>query len=64
MQLRLLEIKARTSTLLKEAKPNMSNEEYASFQKSNDINEEVARLSHYIDEAKTYLKTGISIVFI
>ena len=49
-------IKGRTSALLKEGKSHMSSEEFSSFQKSNDINEEIARLTHYIDEAKTLLK--------
>ncbi len=57
MQQRLTEIKARTTVLLKEAKAQMSNEEYGSFQKSNDINEEISRLNHYIDEAKVFIKT-------
>jgi len=54
MQIRL--IKNRTAALLKEGKTRLSAEEFSSFQKSNDINEETARLAHYIDEAKMLLK--------
>jgi uncharacterized protein (TIGR00255 family) len=49
-------IKKRTTALLKENKTKLSTEELASYQKSNDIHEELARLSHYIDEAKALLK--------
>jgi len=56
MQIRL--IKARTSVLLKESKSKMALDEFASYQKSNDIHEEIARLAHYIDEAKVLLRQG------
>jgi uncharacterized protein (TIGR00255 family) len=49
-------IKNRTNVLLKESKSKLSQEEFSSYQKSNDINEELARLAHYIDEAKALLK--------
>jgi uncharacterized protein (TIGR00255 family) len=49
-------IKNRTNALLKESKSKMSQEEFSSYQKSNDIHEELARLAHYIDEAKALLK--------
>jgi len=49
-------IKNRTNSLLKEAKAKMTSEEFSSYQKSNDINEELSRLAHYIDEAKMLLK--------
>ncbi len=55
MQKRLGQIKARALKLLKEKKAVASPEEFASFQKSNDINEELSRLSHHIDEAKSLL---------
>lgn len=53
---RISVIKNRTAALLKETKGKMSSDEYASYQKSNDINEELARLAHYIDEAKMLLR--------
>ncbi len=58
MLVRINEIKMRTRALIKEAKETMTNDEFSSFQKSNDINEELARLAHYIDEAKTFLKSS------
>jgi uncharacterized protein (TIGR00255 family) len=58
MLLRTSLIKSRTSALLKDSKRKMTSEEFSSYQKSNDINEEIARLAHYIDEAKMLLKHG------
>lgn len=49
-------IKARSNALLKEKKRTLNREEFASYQKSNDINEELSRLTHYIDEAKALLR--------
>jgi uncharacterized protein (TIGR00255 family) len=49
-------IKNRTGALLKESKDRLTPEEFSSYQKSNDINEELKRLAHYIDEAKALLK--------
>jgi len=49
-------IKNRTGALLKDSKSRMASDEYASYQKSNDIHEELARLAHYIDEAKMLLR--------
>jgi len=51
-------IKSRTAAILKESKTKMAKDEFSSFQKSNDIHEEIARLTHYIDEAKALLKQG------
>ncbi len=51
-------IKARSKGMLKDKKGKLSNEEFSSFQKSNDINEELERLAHYIQEAKDLLKTS------
>jgi uncharacterized protein (TIGR00255 family) len=49
-------IKNRTNALLKDSKAKMSSDEFSSYQKSNDIHEEIERLAHYIDEAKMLLK--------
>ncbi|MDE2027899.1 MAG: YicC family protein [Candidatus Omnitrophica bacterium] len=49
-------IKRRINELLKESRSRMASEEFASYQKSNDIHEELARLAHYIDEARALLK--------
>jgi len=49
-------IKKRIKTLLSDSKSKMGADEFSSYQKSNDINEELARLAHYIDEAKMLLR--------
>ena len=56
MLLQVSFIKSRISALLKESKSKMTQDEFSSYQKSNDIHEEIARLSHYIDEAKMLLR--------
>jgi len=58
MQLQISLIKNRTSALLKESKNKLTADEFSSYQKSNDIHEEIARLAHYIDEARKLLKQG------
>lgn len=54
----ILKIKQRAKVLLLDKKKNVSTEEFLSFQKSNDINEELTRLAHYIAEARSLLKSG------
>ena len=56
MLLRINLIKNRINALLKESKSRMTSEEFSSYQKSNDIHEEISRLTHYIDEARALLK--------
>jgi len=56
MLLQISLIKGRINALLKDSKAKMTSEEFSSYQKSNDIHEELERLAHYIDEAKTLLK--------
>ena len=56
MILQISTIKARSKELLKEKKDKATDEEFSSYQKSNDINEELARLAHYIEEARALLK--------
>jgi len=56
MQKRIGQIKARANALLKAKKKTLTNEEFAAYRKSNDINEELARLAHHIEEAKALLK--------
>lgn len=57
MAQRISEISARAKRLLKEKKTKATNEEFLSYQKSNDINEELSRLAHHIEEARVLLKT-------
>lgn len=56
MQKRIKEIRTRALNLLKEQKQTLTSEEFVSYQKSNDVNEELARLGHHIEEAKVLLK--------
>lgn len=50
-------IESRTKTLLTAKKKTLNSEEFSSVQKNMDINEELARLKHYIQETKTLLKS-------
>src|SRR3989338_603069 len=54
-------IRRRAEAVLREKKKALPNEEFMSYQKSNDINEEMARLAHYIDEVKLLLKSDTSV---
>lgn len=58
MSAEIVKIRQRARKLLQEKKKILTNEEFSSYQKSNDINEELTRLSHYINEAKALLKSG------
>jgi uncharacterized protein (TIGR00255 family) len=58
MSLRINQIRLRANALLKEKKSKLSNEEFLSYQKSNDIDEELSRLAHHIEEAKNLLKSS------
>jgi|CXWL01.1.fsa_nt_gi uncharacterized protein (TIGR00255 family) len=58
MSSEIVKIRQRAKVILQDKKKIMTNEEFSSYQKSNDINEELTRLSHYIDEAKVLLKSG------
>lgn len=49
-------IEMRAKAILKEKKKILTNDEFSSFQKGNDVNEEVTRLKHYIDEFKRHLQ--------
>ncbi|MGE0267808.1 MAG: YicC/YloC family endoribonuclease [Candidatus Omnitrophota bacterium] len=51
----------KSKELLKEKKKKLTAEEYTSYQKSSDINEEISRLKHYIAEVKILLKAKISV---
>lgn len=61
MQKQSANIRVRSELDLKEKKKTLSNEEFSSYQKSNDISEEIIRLAHYIDEVKLLLKAGAGI---
>ena len=47
--------------ILKEEKPRLKPEEFSSFQKSIDINEEISRFMHYIEELRDLLKSVVPV---
>jgi uncharacterized protein (TIGR00255 family) len=55
MSLQIKKIKVRTKEILSENKKIISDEEFVSFQKSCDINEELTRLAHFVEEFKGLL---------
>lgn len=55
MGLEIKKIDARTKAILKEKKKTLSDDEFLSVQKGNDIAEELTRLTHYVDEFKAHL---------
>ena len=61
MQKRIQKIKRRSRVILRDKKRRSSPEDFLSFQKGCDINEEIIRLIHYVDEFKLHLKTSVSV---
>lgn len=61
MLLQIKKIQQRTKGILKQQKKNMTTEEFKSFQKSSCVNEEISRLSHYIEEMKKLLHTKAAV---
>ena len=57
MSLGINTIRSKEKAILLYEKKKMTNEEFESFQKGIDINEELSRLSHHIDEARRLLKS-------
>ena len=57
MLLQIKEIQKRSASVLKEKRKLLGEEEFSSYQKGVDVNEELARLSHYIDEVKTLINS-------
>ena len=54
-------IEKRSLVILKEEKPRLKPEEFSSFQKSIDINEEISRFMHYIEELRDLLKSVVPV---
>lgn len=54
-------IQARGKALLKEKKKTLTDDEFISYQKSNDIGEELTRLAHYVEEFKLHLKSPVDV---
>lgn len=61
MLLQIQIILKKSKELLKENKKKLTPDEYSSYQKSSDINEEISRLKHYIAEVKVLLKSKTSV---
>lgn len=61
MSAQITKIRARAKRLLSENKKTLSPEEFSSYQKSTDINEELARISHYVAEFKLLLRSAVSV---
>ncbi len=60
MTAQIKQIQTRAKFILDE-KAQLTAEEFMSFQKNNDINEELARLIHYVEEVKLLLKTDVAV---
>ena len=61
MAQKLKAIQKRHDQLLKEYQKNNKSDEFASYQKSIDVNEELARFNHYIDEMTALLKSSVPV---
>ncbi|MBF0485925.1 MAG: YicC family protein [Candidatus Omnitrophica bacterium] len=61
MSSKLKLIEKRTHEILKQRQKELKPEEFSSFQKSIDVNEEIARFYHYIDEMSQQLKANIPV---
>lgn len=61
MSTQIRTIQARAKIILKEKKAKLTSEEFSSVQKSLDINEELARLKHYIQEVKGLLRASVPV---
>lgn len=61
MSTRLGAIEKRSAAILKAKQKILKSEEFSSFQKSIDVNEEVARFYHYIDEMRQLLKSDVPV---
>ncbi len=61
MKLLLKNIHQRGAAILKEKRKLLNDEEFGSFQKGNDVNEELARLRHYIEEFGALVKNDVAL---
>lgn len=58
MRGQIRQIKTRAQAVLKEKRKTLAVEEFSSFQKGCDVNEEMSRLAHYIQEAGGLLRSN------
>jgi uncharacterized protein (TIGR00255 family) len=61
MGMQVKKIQRTAKSILQEQKKTMTAEEFRAVQRGSDVNEEVTRLIHYIDEIKPLLKSTISV---
>ena len=61
MSLQINKIKKESKLILTEKKKQLTHEEFRSLQKSSDVNEEITRLGHYIEEVKPLLKGNVPV---
>jgi len=61
MSLEVKKIRNKAKAILSEKKKKLTVEEFRSFQRGSDVNEEITRLLHYIDEIKPLLKSTVSV---
>ena len=59
MSARLRGIEKRSKEILKARQKQVKPEEFASFQKSIDVNEEISRFNHYIEEMVNLLRLNV-----
>lgn len=60
MTQQIKKIKMRSKVVLRERHKELTVEEFGAFQKGCDVNEEISRLEHYIQEARALLKSGVA----
>jgi len=53
-------IKMRSKIILQAKHKELTAEEFGALQKGCDVNEEMSRLEHYIQEARAFFKSGVS----
>jgi uncharacterized protein (TIGR00255 family) len=61
MSLQINKIQYKIESILTEKNKKLTAEEFRSYQKSSDVNEEISRLQHFIDEIKPLLKSNVPV---
>ncbi|OGX08666.1 MAG: hypothetical protein A2Y06_04795 [Omnitrophica WOR_2 bacterium GWA2_37_7] len=61
MLVQVKKIRTRTEAILKQKKKTLTPEEFKSYQKNIDIEEEMTRLTHYIEEVKSLLTKTVPV---
>lgn len=61
MTARLKGIEKRALEILKNKQKTLKSDEFSSYQKAIDVNEEIARFTHYIEEMRQLLKSTVPV---